>query len=407
MKRIYMLLLGTLVISLFFEPAVAELGKSEQAMLVITQTGATTMQQMEYIEENSEVNIVVQRVNDCSPAWVAQQIESGNNTTDLFMVRTNMTGFSDLLTKGYCASLNGEESFVSQIKQMNHGIVNAISIQGEIYAVPDTVMWDGSICLLCNYTHPLWSRYNLEKDHSISAILNMLEDLEKNQELDEWWIWNDHEDAAHLYNICVIGSISYLEASDNRIDLLQQEYTELFQRFDHIRKSILNRIDPPMSREPLFYQMYMLDESVAANENLRPILLTPFQDQEEILPVTLNVIVLNPNAPNRKEAYQYINHVLGSYSPLQSACLFPEQAEPIINPFEEVTGNHWVISPGWVEWIKANESKVRVPMRGIMKLFWDNQGLEWEQRYLDGNITINQYIDYLSDKISMLISELV
>ena len=407
MKQRCALYLCLLVFSFFFfERTFAEQDELVHSMLTITQAGAPTLQQLKFIEEKTEINVVIQRVNDCSPGWVAQQIESGNNTSDLFIVRTNMTGFSDLIRKGYCESLNEEESLVTQINQMNKGIVDAISLQGEVYAIPEMVMWDGSICLLCNPTHPLWSRYNLENYHSISDILNMLEDLEMNRELDEWWLWGDHEDAAHLYNLCVVGSINYIEASDNNIDLIKQEYTELFQRFDHIRQSILKRIDPPASRNPLFYQMNMLDESMASNENLRPLLITPFNDQEEILSVTLNVVVLNPNAPNKKEAYYYLNHILESYSQLQSACLFSGKAEPVINPYEESTGNHWVLSPGLAEWIRSNERNVRVPMRGIMKLFWDNQGLEWEQRYLNGNITINQYIDYLSHKLSMLVREL-
>lgn len=407
MKRVCALLLCILSFSgLMLRKTLADQRKEDHAALTIAQAGATTFEEMQYIGENPEVDVEIRRVDDCTPGWVAQQIEAGDNTIDIFVVRSNMIGYADLINKGYCASLNSEGSILSITDQMNRYVVDAISYQGEICAIPDMMLWDGSICMLCNPEHPLWSRYQLESHHSISDILDMIEDLAERNELDEWWLWNDHEDADRLYNICVIGSINYMEALNEGVDLEQEKYKNLYERFDRMRQEIMERTDPPMSVEPLFYQINMLDESVFSNGNLQPVLVTPFADQEELLPITLRLLILNPNAPNLNEAIRYLRHKLESYTPFQSACLFPRAVEPIENPFEESTGEHWILSPDIINWINITDSEVRVPTRGLMNLFWDNQGLDWEQRYLNGQITIDQYIDYLSQKLAMLINEM-
>lgn len=401
-----------LICAIFFGCAVQENGNargedSADLKLTITQAGATSFLELNYKGKNQEKQINIQRVDDCSPGWVARQIESGNEESDIFVVRTNMTGYENLLKKGFCSNLNTYEPLASELKQMDNAIIEAISFEGNLYAVPEIVMWNSNSCLLCNTEHPLWKRYNLEYQHSASDILSMMEDLEKNNELDEWWFWEDHEDADHLHNICVTGSVNYLEINEreNMIRLPKDEYMEMYLRFDRIRESLLNRINPPSWQEPLFFSINYWDESIFARDNLIPILITPLPGQEELLLLMLEVLILNPGSRNKEEAIQYMEYVVDSFSPVQALALWPEKAEAVENPYKEETGTNWIISPSMVKWYQQLGDHIYVLKKGLMNLFYNNQGVEILNNYLDGKISIKDYIDYLSEKLCMLMKE--
>ena len=403
MKRAIARFLGLLlIIHLFPSIGYADQNQDNSNELVITQESVSSIYEITYMDMHPELNLTVQRVDDCSPGWVARQIESRDTTSDLYVIRTGMAGYTDLLQKGFCADLNDLESLFPRLLSMTPAILDAISYQEHLYAVPEMVILQSHSCLLCDPTHPLWSRYHLEDHHSVSDILDMMQDLEEKDELDEWWFWNDHADAGHLYNLCVVGSASYMETEESEISLEKDEYRELFSRFDQIRQSLLNRIDPPSAKDPLFYAVSYVDESLLSNENLTPVLVTPLSGQREILQLGLQVLVMNPYAPHREEAIQYLNDLMDAYSPLQSLYLYPENAEPMKDPYAELTGRPWILSPGLISWYQKSSEQIQVPLKGLMSLFWDNQGLEMEKRYLNNSITIDQYISYLDGKLTML-----
>ncbi len=378
---------------------------SEQSELVIVQQGATSIQQISFMGMYTDMDVDFRRNDDCTPGWVAQQIEAKNDTADLFVIRTNMIGYEDLMRKGYCAGLNEIEPIFSRLSEMDPGITGAISYEGTFYAVPDFAIWDSASCLLCNPEHPLWSAYNLQEHHSLSDILGMLKDLESNRELEEWWLWDDHYDAGHLYNLCVVGSVNYQEAAGKGMDLQGEAYQELYADFDRIRQSLLKRTDPPTGGPTLFYSASFLTEYLYSEEHLVPVLVAPFDGQEEFLRMTLQVLVLNPYAPHLNEAIEYLNYVMDSYSPFQLLSLYPDRAEPIRDPYEEATGRHWILSPDLISWVQARRETVRIPLTGLMSLFWDHQGLEAESRYLEGHMSMAQYMDYLADKLVMFYAE--
>ena len=214
---------------------------TETEKLVIVKMGnAYSLNEMEYAEREGRDLLVIGNSN-CTPAWVAQQIDSGNDTVDIFSIKTNMQGYRDLLNKGYCASINEMKHVIDHLDQMPKSIKSALGDKNYIYAVPESISWTSSSYLVCDTTHPLWEEYNLASNHSIESILHMLIDLSDQNRLDEYWLWSDHADVGHLYNLCIVGCINYLIASNQLEDVESDRYRDLFRQFDRVRTALLNR----------------------------------------------------------------------------------------------------------------------------------------------------------------------
>lgn len=395
MKRMTLIILLLLCYCLCFQYSLAD-----EKKLVITQTGATSIQEKEYIEENPDIDITIRRVDDCSPGWVAQQIESGDNITDLYVVRTNYAGYHNLISRGYCAELNSIVPLSLILQQMPQYALGAISCNGSIYAVPEMIILNTDNCVLCNTKHPLWQQYDLKNHHSVKDILDMIDDLQDKNELDQWWFWNDHYDDVHLYNLSIVGCIRYMEAND-QMDMSNSEYGDLFYHQDKARQMLIERSTPP-ENEALFYSLSYVNPSLLTNEDYELIIFTPFPEQTEMLQLAMQVIVLNPYAPNKEEAINYLIHRIDHYSQLESLFLFPDTNGTSLDTSSETTEANPTLTHDFFTKVRASTEMIRIPTKGYLDLFWDEQGLSAETRYLSGYISIEQYIEYLSKKLMMI-----
>ena len=397
MKRMMLSILFLLVLSL----SCCSLAEKEK--LYITQTGAASMQEKQYIEENPDIDITIRRVDDCTPGWVAQQIESGDNITDLYVVRTNYAGYYDLISRGYCAELNSIEQLSSILQKMPQYVLDAISCNGTIFAVPEMIILNSDNCVLCNTKHPLWQQYDLKNHHSVKDILDMIDDLQNKNELDQWWLWDDHCDDAHLYNISIVGCISYMEANDH-MDMSNPEYVNLFYQQDKARQRLIERSTPP-ENEALFHSLSFVDSSLLTNEDYELIIFTPFPGQTEMFQLSMQVIVLNPYAPNKEDAIAYLMHRIENYPQLESLFLFPDTTESQVTISDEITEVNPALTQDVITKVRSSADVIRIPTKGYLTLFWDEPGLSAESRYFSGYMSIEQYIEYLTKKLRMIESE--
>lgn len=375
---------------------------AEKEKLYITQTGAASMQEKQYIEENPDIDITIRRVDDCTPGWVAQQIESGDNITDLYVVRTNHTGYYDLISRGFCNELSSILPLSSRLQGMPQYVLDVISCDGSFYAVPEMIILESSSYLLCNTKHPLWQQYDLKNHHSVTDILDMIDDLYEKNELDQWYLWDEYDDE-HMYNLCMVGSVSYMEAID-QINMRDPEYVSLFNRYDKARQTLRERTTPP-KRDPLFQTVYLWNLSLLTNQDYELVMVAPFSGQEEMLRLVMEVVVLNPHAPHKEEAIQYLTHMIENYPQMESLFLFPDKAGTPLDTSSEIPVLSQPLSQDFVAKIKANTDKIQIPTDSYLNLFMDEQGISARDRYFSGCMSFEQFIEYMSKRLMMIANE--
>lgn len=304
--------------------------------LVIGQTGMENSMTVRYRLANPEVSVVTRMLDETesSPAAIAQSIRTQDSSVDIYLIRTNATGYQALLEKGFCADLSAEAGLVRQVQDMPDCFAEAVTVDGQLRAIPFSVVFDSSSTLGCSQSAFDALGISIsELPSSTDALLDCILSWIDAGMLDDFWLHDRHQERSLLYCLALNGYVSHACQANGTVDLSSPEFTALMMKLDQVVQWINTRSQPDDDAPALFSQkslQYFLTSP--AEDDWKMLLLSPYPSMTPFFGVALDVAIVNPLSRHREEAVAFLEYLLAEAPPETAMLLWPARAQPVENP---------------------------------------------------------------------------
>ena len=421
----------------------------ENAGLVIGHSGINLM--VNRIRSNhGDLDIIDHQITSgLNPADVAQAIRSGDQSVDIYLLRTGTRGYRALLEKGFCMDLSGDEELVGQISAMPASFAEAVMADGRLLAVPYGVLFSWGTMGCSAQALEAMNLTMEDMSTSIDSLLDALSVWLAEGRMDEVWLCDTHEDASWLYSmarnyyvLCAGGEQAY-------IDLGTPAFRALLTKCDQVARLLQARGEPDVNAPALlthrdlskflgtssFGEVQMPWQTVDPSD-WQMLRISALPGQEPVIDVVLEVAVVNPLSPKREEAIAFLQLMLKETPEKEALHLWPGRAKAMANitalkdikilskeigEYEELLARddlttdqresaerdlaslqtimadyerrRWLVTEEAVEAYRAVQDALIVQTGDMMDLIFDAGGRTIENRYFDDQATIEQVIE--------------
>ncbi len=386
---------------------------------------------------------------DLTPSLIGQMIRSNDIDTDIFMVRTFETGYADLLAKGFCEDLSGNETIDTSVMSMPKALRSALINDGKIYGVPVELELDTWTALACN-TMVLEDVGLVCKD----IPLNMMELLDQ---LLAWYqdgtlydvrLFNfDIDRQAFVTVWYVLNNYTYYANTESEWpDYDTTLFSSLMEKCDLLIAEMQKHSEISNSSPALFDYVLPIDFLSSETNTTHSIIpLTPKANMTQCYPAYMTVAVLNPLSQNKEAALLYLTALAQNPSSQAKLFFWPSLAQPIESPenaenralvqfeierlkallmeegrsseqkdtiesqlAEEVLflnhlegGDKWELSPDTIEAYQKISDLVFIPDSVIAELL-DEQMIKHVEKYAQGQMDSASFINDIVNKSKMM-----
>lgn len=405
-------------------------------------------------EAHGDMDVIDRRLPDGTEAAdIAQAIRSGDQSVDIYLLRTGRRGYRALLEKGFCVDLSGDETLMERVLDMPASFAEAVMADGKLYAIPYAAVFaEGT--LGCSPAALEAMGLTVEDvPSSVDGLLDALLLWLEEGRMDQVWVSETHEDASLLYGLTLNGYVLCEGGGQRYVDLRDPAFRALMNKYDQVVKRLESREEPDVNA-PVLFSMRGLDRFLGTSvfgEYALPWLsnrttdwqmlrLSALPEQEPLIGVALDVAVINPLSRRKEEAMAFLELMLEEL-PAQDALYFwPDRAVPVEKPeykgqtaaiqsiieeFEEMLARddlttderaaaensladtrrdlegweakRWQVSEEAIAIYRAVREDLAVMTSDMMGLILDAGGLSIRQRYEDGQATMDQLVDTLGN----------
>lgn len=438
----------------------------DQEAIVIGDVGMEDAVITRFREQHPEVQVITRTLDfRYSPADIVQAIRSGDQSVDIYLVRTNDLGYRAMLEKGFCADLSGDAELMRQVADMPEQIASALMSDGKLLAIPYSAVFSG-IPLGCSQRALDAMGLSMDDvptnlDELLDALILWLED----GRMDQIWLSDSHSDERSLYGI-VVNSYNCLRRNDSGyVDLSEPGFRDIMLKYDRVEKLLQTRERPDddapalLSQKGLSYFLSLqlwnyaplgMGDPISLNEaaQWQMLELSLYPDEEAFISLSLDVAVVNPLSPNREEAIAILGYMLSELPPQDAIYFWPERAVPVetenyirlmescntriakLNQRLEsnelslserelleneladelqiaamLEEDRWLVTEEAIELYRAVKERLTVTSSDMMSVIWTEGGLSIESRYFDGQATIEQLIETFANLSRSVIME--
>lgn len=432
------------------------------AGLVVGHTGVDLMLKR-VLESHGDINVIDRTLPvGTDPASIAQAILTGDQSVDIYLIRTSYRGYRAMLEKGYCADLSENEALMERVRAMPSVIAGAVMAEDRLLAVPYAVVFsEGTL----GCSPEALETMGLTIEDVPSTVEELLEALSlwlEEGRMDEVWVSETHEDASLLYGLAVNSYVLCEGKGQAYIDLGAPVFRELMNKYDRVAKLLESRTEPDINAPVLFSSRGLdrfLGISILGGDLALPwlsrrvldwemIRLSALPGQERLIGAALDVAVVNPLSKRKEEAVAFLEMMMEELPAQTALCFWPNQAEPAENPdylshvaaisgiireYEEILGRgdltadelvaaenmmadlradlakadkkRWLVSKETIDAYRAVQGDLAVTANDMMDLIFDAGGLSAMNRYLDGQATVDQLVDTLGNLSRSIMQE--
>lgn len=274
-----------------------------------------------------------------SAETLMNRILSRDESADLYIMPVDSL-FLQMKRKGYCADLSAIESVVSNVNNMHFEIIDAVSEDNSLYALPlEIVAWGWQINL----------EIMDEMGLSFDDLPNSLEELcTFISRWDQEWVydfpeympvedWTDFraELLDAILNTYMIQSLS----NDQDIDFLSPEFQRVMSVYETMTTDNVERLaNDGTDRRGLLSDNKQIIGSfdIASSDKYEYHPMPLCRDNDYNVDARLLVIFINPNSKKIDLAVQFLQSVVQCMPAKQQHCLFRDCVDPVENPqFEQ------------------------------------------------------------------------
>ncbi len=396
-------------------------------------------------------DIPVETVNysyHLTPSKVADILRTGDDTHDIFMQCTALSGFDTLLDRGFAAELSSSEVLTAWADDLAPAVRRAVSRDGRLMAVPTFVDFSSTNTLA--YDPALLADFGIDPADlpgDIPSLLARLTQWYEDGTLTDIRVLETRPPQAQvLYNFALFTYTNYASYDGGWPDYQSPTFTALMAQCEALIAAMERQhcLDAGL---PALFQKVSVEEWVNGDLDKQGLTFLPLSLAEGEAPLyfaNVTAALMSPLSPRPEQAMTYLEAVAQDLDPIAAMYLCPdlaqtvEQAEyqerkaryleqieeyssalkdPALLPdsydfFEQMLSDtkrylrdlekdgHWIVSPDMLERARSIREQVVMDQEKVLQFNPDQantmQYMQLSNRFFAGQLTIQQYVDELS-----------
>ena len=275
---------------------------------------------------------------------LSQAMVGGENSLDVLRVGISYNNFADLMKKGYCADLSGDQRVADYVNSLNPIYRDAVMKDGRIYAIPvNAYSYDGWFV-----SKEVMTQMGLTLEDLPTNIVDLCAFAQKwnNEWVDEYPQFSlmeyteDYKQA--LFRKVLDEYLDQCVADGKEVDLNDPAFRQAAEAVDHLQVEKLNKgaqtpnEDEEGYRQGLFLQDYSLVgdfSSLQENEYRTFVPMSLTKDSPFRTGVYLDVLFVNPRTAHMESALNLLSCVIEAMDESNRHVLVSSATDPVENKY--------------------------------------------------------------------------
>jgi hypothetical protein len=278
---------------------------------------------------------------------MAQAMASGDNTCDIYNISMSYQDFNNLMSKGYCLNLSPYAELTNNLGGLYPFLKDAVSLDGDFYAVPTSIYAYG-----LGYYPEVWEEAGLS-DRIPTSFMGFLDFYQwwVDEGMDAYpdlMLMQDAYDYKNmLFNMALNLYITTYQAEGKELTLDTPVFRSMMEALEALDIDALNDTIPEADENgdireywdgtaSFLFSQYGDWLTVYNYEDYSSPLVLPIQEGEPAcIPVYVQCVFVNPNTEHPEMAAEYLAAAVSHMDPIQHILMFPDDNDPLPNDYYE------------------------------------------------------------------------
>lgn len=299
-----------------------------------------------FIEKHPEIMVsMTDQYFDTLDA-IAGAMISGEGGVDVYGINSSYAPLARLLDKGYALELGTNAEIAQVADAMYPAITDACKKEGKLYALPI-----GMDAWTTGYSKEVWAELGLDTEDLPKTFYELM-DFAENWEDD---YADDHADIRLFedpnWKDSLLQSlneqyIAYVKQQKLPMDFKTELYQKLLLKLDGLPEPDATQMEQE-DWEEFWSQKYVFSSYASvtyfySGSDRQPLILPLDTGLKPVIPVNLNVVVVNPRSTRTDEALMYLAEMSSAYDEQSTnISFFPDHNEPVPNRRYEQDVKYW------------------------------------------------------------------
>jgi len=281
---------------------------------------------------------------------LGQALAAGENQLDIITVSLDWMDFNRLMDKGYCYDLSGSSVLRDYVNDLYPFIADAVRKDGKLYAIPIEI--NGSYW---QYNEKTLQELGLTPPTTFAELAALMNDFASDTH-ENWWeeytLFSDEgvfKDS--LFYKAMEDYEQYVLSSGRTLSLDTPEFRAMMQAIEEMDLGNVELSEdelwddegnPSEEMEALWEKTELFQtygDLYLGNQerNWQPLRLRVSEDASFALPVSVTVMFVNPRSANLEAAVRYLENLVRATEEQDLIKLSPNHNDPVINKNYEQT----------------------------------------------------------------------
>lgn len=298
-----------------------------------------------FMKAHPEIPVVTQQTDSYDAEQIAQNMVAGTEASDIYIVNIDWGSFEQLRDKGYCVDMSTSDILMEQVSRMNPAFTSAFFQDGKLWAFPFSTYATGF-----GYSPSVLEKIGMSEDELPTTLLEYMDfavnwlDNYAYDYADLMLLDNVYDIRGQLFNQVLTSYVSYYAATNQTLDFDTPLMHKLLSKLDEVAP-ILEELNPEESSGSVI--TYSSDDTPSAlltgymdyvpqeysfNWDYQPLLLSLDEGMDPVVPMSMEVYLINPNSENADMAITFLEFVAQNMKSSMEITLCPDANEPVEDP---------------------------------------------------------------------------
>lgn len=417
-------------------------GQNGQITLMVLNDDASTPGYLTFHQANPEVEVQFSQLKHYpNTIELAQQILTGELPYDVFRISSSAFDLQALADKGYLEDMTGSLPLLEAVLQMEPQVLEIAMAQDRLVAVPCGIHGSYTAYMADNLRQAGLSDQDIPRSYDAFYDFMINWHASGAGEDDAFCLFSIEQGDVFPFFLKELlkANIACYASQRKPVTFDTEEFRSLLTKCRQAAEAV--------EQENLAgYVLFELGYGRITDRQVIPLALT--DAAEAVIPVIMDFYVINPLSANKQQALAYIESCVAAYTQEQRLQLYPAYREPIVNPAYTAYMHQWAteeealkskldtrdnaqraevqhllddhqlrrnnapaqydISPDDIAYYKEQIApRMFIPNSSMMDLtVHDTFAFETSiSRYLDGNMSDDQFIEALENVCQMIAME--